>query len=135
MVTLHSQAQMRDLSGFVETRQQLLTLKPNHRMNWIGFSVAHHLNSKYDLNLYWIIFSQMVTAMGLKSFFFVCPYCTFFNIIIGSFGVLYSMSLLISRLYNGSKVLRWFGFMNLYVQKIWYSLSSTSLCIGDFCEA
>ncbi|WJX48860.1 N-alpha-acetyltransferase 16, NatA auxiliary subunit [Trifolium repens] len=39
------QAQMRDLSGFVETRQQLLTLKPNHRMNWIGFSVSHHLNS------------------------------------------------------------------------------------------
>jgi peptide alpha-N-acetyltransferase len=42
---------MRDLSGFVETRQQLLTLKPNHRMNWIGFSVAHHLNSKYDMYL------------------------------------------------------------------------------------
>ncbi|XP_012571543.1 N-terminal acetyltransferase A complex auxiliary subunit NAA15-like [Cicer arietinum] len=39
------QAQMRDLTGFVETRQQLLTLKSNHRMNWIGFSVAHHLNS------------------------------------------------------------------------------------------
>lgn len=39
------QAQMRDLSGFVETRQQLLTLKSNHRMNWIGFAVAHHLNS------------------------------------------------------------------------------------------
>lgn len=39
---------MRDLKGFVETRQQLLTLKPNHRMNWIGFSVAHHLNSKYS---------------------------------------------------------------------------------------
>jgi hypothetical protein len=38
---------MRDLSGFVETRQQLLTLKPNHRMNWIGFAVAHHLSSKY----------------------------------------------------------------------------------------
>ncbi|XP_018632751.1 N-terminal acetyltransferase A complex auxiliary subunit NAA15 isoform X2 [Nicotiana tomentosiformis] len=36
---------MRDLSGFVETRQQLLTLKPNHRMNWIGFAVSHHLNS------------------------------------------------------------------------------------------
>ncbi|XP_061359544.1 N-terminal acetyltransferase A complex auxiliary subunit NAA15-like isoform X2 [Gastrolobium bilobum] len=36
---------MRDLTGFVETRQRLLTLKPNHRMNWIGFSVAHHLNS------------------------------------------------------------------------------------------
>ncbi|KAJ8640601.1 hypothetical protein MRB53_017295 [Persea americana] len=39
------QAQMRDLTGFVETRQQLLTLKSNHRMNWIGFAVAHHLNS------------------------------------------------------------------------------------------
>ncbi|KAB1218605.1 N-alpha-acetyltransferase 16, NatA auxiliary subunit [Morella rubra] len=39
------QAQMRDLSGFVQTRQQLLSLKPNHRMNWIGFAVAHHLNS------------------------------------------------------------------------------------------
>ncbi|XP_038999817.1 N-terminal acetyltransferase A complex auxiliary subunit NAA15-like [Hibiscus syriacus] len=39
------QAQMRDLTGFVETRQQLLTLKPNHRMNWIGFAVAHHLIS------------------------------------------------------------------------------------------
>ncbi|THG22776.1 hypothetical protein TEA_024701 [Camellia sinensis var. sinensis] len=38
-------AQMRDLAGFVETRQQLLTLKPNHRMNWIGFAVSHHLNS------------------------------------------------------------------------------------------
>lgn len=41
------QAQMRDLTGFVETRQQLLTLKPNHRMNWIGFAVSQHLNSKY----------------------------------------------------------------------------------------
>lgn len=40
---------MRDLTGFVETRQQLLTLKPNHRMNWIGFAVAQHLNAKYDL--------------------------------------------------------------------------------------
>ncbi|XP_022723354.1 N-terminal acetyltransferase A complex auxiliary subunit NAA15-like isoform X8 [Durio zibethinus] len=39
------QAQMRDLTGFVDTRQQLLHLKPNHRMNWIGFAVAHHLNS------------------------------------------------------------------------------------------
>lgn len=45
--TIVLQAQMRDLEGFVETRQQLLTLKPNHRMNWIGFAVAQHLNSKY----------------------------------------------------------------------------------------
>lgn len=49
--TLIMQAQMRDLAGFVETRQQLLTLKPNHRMNWIGFAVAHHLNSKYVMIL------------------------------------------------------------------------------------
>lgn len=42
---------MRDLTGFVETRQQLLSLKPNHRMNWIGFAVAHHLTSKYG----WIL--------------------------------------------------------------------------------
>ncbi|GAA0148143.1 acetyltransferase [Lithospermum erythrorhizon] len=39
------QAQTRDLAGFVETRQQLLTLKANHRLNWIGFAVSHHLNS------------------------------------------------------------------------------------------
>ncbi|XP_008809145.3 N-terminal acetyltransferase A complex auxiliary subunit NAA15-like isoform X2 [Phoenix dactylifera] len=39
------QAQMRDHTGFIETRQQLLTLKPNHRMNWIGFAVSHHLSS------------------------------------------------------------------------------------------
>ncbi|KAG0580041.1 hypothetical protein KC19_4G143400 [Ceratodon purpureus] len=38
------QAQMRELSGFVETRRQLLTLKPSHRNNWIGFAIAHHIN-------------------------------------------------------------------------------------------
>lgn len=40
------QAQMRELSGFVETRRQLLTLKPSHRNNWIGFSISHHLNNE-----------------------------------------------------------------------------------------
>jgi hypothetical protein len=40
------QAQMRDLAGFVETRRQLLTLKPSHRNNWIGFAVAHHMNAE-----------------------------------------------------------------------------------------
>lgn len=39
------QAQMRDLSKFLETRHKLSTLKPNHHMNWIGLVVAHHLNS------------------------------------------------------------------------------------------
>lgn len=52
LFTSHPQAQMRDLAGFVETRQQLLTLKSNHRMNWIGFAVSHHLNSKYDTSLH-----------------------------------------------------------------------------------
>lgn len=38
------QAQMRELAGFVETRRQLLTLKPSHRNNWIGFAISHHIN-------------------------------------------------------------------------------------------
>ncbi|BBN20005.1 N-alpha-acetyltransferase 15/16, NatA auxiliary subunit [Marchantia polymorpha subsp. ruderalis] len=38
------QAQMRDTAGFVETRRQLLTIKPSHRANWIGFAIAHHSN-------------------------------------------------------------------------------------------
>ncbi|KAL0441577.1 UNVERIFIED_CONTAM: N-terminal acetyltransferase A complex auxiliary subunit NAA15 [Sesamum radiatum] len=41
-------AQMRDLAGFVETRQQLLTLKPNHRMNWIGGSKAVDILEAYE---------------------------------------------------------------------------------------
>jgi len=52
---------MRDLTGFVETRQQLLTLKSNHRMNWIGFAVAHHLNSRYDLCGYTCIYKYIHT--------------------------------------------------------------------------
>eukprot|EP00899_Mesostigma_viride_P025222 jgi/Mesvir1/5885/Mv00657-RA.1 len=43
------QLQMRDLAGLVETRRQLLTLKPNNRNNWIGFSVAQHLNGSYEV--------------------------------------------------------------------------------------
>ncbi|KAK3248425.1 N-alpha-acetyltransferase 16, NatA auxiliary subunit [Cymbomonas tetramitiformis] len=43
------QIQMRDLSGFAETRQQLLMLKPNNRNNWIAFAIAQHLHSSYDL--------------------------------------------------------------------------------------
>ena len=59
---------MRDLAGFVETRQQLLTLKPNHRMNWIGFAVSHHLNSKYSF-----ILSLLLTKLifSVFSFFLV----------------------------------------------------------------
>lgn len=43
------QVQMRDTEGFVETRQKLLTLKPDHRNNWIGFALAHHLNKNLDM--------------------------------------------------------------------------------------
>ena len=44
-----AQIQLRDLSGFVETRHQLLLLKPGNRNHWINFAVAHHLNKNYDL--------------------------------------------------------------------------------------
>jgi peptide alpha-N-acetyltransferase len=42
------QVQMRDGKGFCETRRQLLTLKPNNRNNWVGFSIAQHLDSNRD---------------------------------------------------------------------------------------
>ena len=34
------QIQMRDLTGFVETRRQLLTLRPAQRTNWIAFGAS-----------------------------------------------------------------------------------------------
>ena len=37
------QIQMRDLSGFLETRQRLLTIKPTNRMHWFTFALAQHL--------------------------------------------------------------------------------------------
>ena len=37
------QVQMRDLSGFVQTRNHLLTLKPTNRNNWLTFAVSQHL--------------------------------------------------------------------------------------------
>ena len=36
------QIQMRELSGFAETRRQLLTINSKNRNNWIGFAIAHH---------------------------------------------------------------------------------------------
>lgn len=59
---------MRDLAGFVETRQKLLSLKPNHRMNWIGFSVAHHLNSKYDSIFGFAIFCYPIFCTAFHSY-------------------------------------------------------------------
>lgn len=37
------QIQMRDLHGFVKTRNAILTLKPNAQLHWLSFSVAKHL--------------------------------------------------------------------------------------------
>ena len=44
-----AQIQMRDLPGFMETRQMLLKIKPGNRTNWISFAIAHHLNGSHDL--------------------------------------------------------------------------------------
>ena len=41
------QVQMRDLPGFLQTRQQLLTLKPTNRNNWFSFALAAHLQKRY----------------------------------------------------------------------------------------
>eukprot|EP01048_Picozoa_sp_COSAG05_P015485 COSAG05_NODE_1873_length_3917_cov_3.587742_1_plen_327_part_00 len=42
------QIQMRELSGFLETRRKMLELKASQRNNWIGFALAHHLLEQYD---------------------------------------------------------------------------------------
>ena len=40
---------MRDLSGFLETRQTLLELKSSNKHNWISFALAHHLNGHHEV--------------------------------------------------------------------------------------
>lgn len=39
---------MRDLSGNLESRLQLLNVKPNTRANWTSLAVAHHLCGNLD---------------------------------------------------------------------------------------
>ena len=41
------QIQMRDLVGFVDTRQQLLSLKPTNRNNWFSFALSHHMRGRF----------------------------------------------------------------------------------------
>ena len=41
------QIQMRDLPGFLETRQKLLTIKPTNRMHWFTFAISQHLLNRY----------------------------------------------------------------------------------------
>ena len=38
------QVQMRDLSGFLKTRNTILTLKSNQKINWLTYAVAKHMN-------------------------------------------------------------------------------------------
>lgn len=40
---------MRDLPGFLETRQALLELKSANKHNWISFALAHHLNGHHEV--------------------------------------------------------------------------------------
>ena len=42
------QIQMRDLEGFAVTRNTLLTLKSNAKINWIAFALARHLTKDYE---------------------------------------------------------------------------------------
>jgi len=43
------QIQIRDLGGFLETRQRLLELKPTNRQTWILLALAHHLLGNHEL--------------------------------------------------------------------------------------
>ena len=42
------QIQMRDWDGFVSTRNTLLTLKSNAKVNWLAFGVGRHLNGDLE---------------------------------------------------------------------------------------
>mgnify|MGYP001097899927 FL=1 len=43
------QIQMRDLPGFLESRQQLLDLKPANKQNWVALALAHHLAGNQEV--------------------------------------------------------------------------------------
>ncbi len=40
---------IRDLSGFIETRQKLLNLKSNNRSHWITLALAFHASNQCDM--------------------------------------------------------------------------------------
>lgn len=42
------QVHIRDLNGFLNTRNKLLELKPANKHNWIAYSVAHCLVKNYE---------------------------------------------------------------------------------------
>eukprot|EP00887_Chlorella_sp_A99_P007802 scaffold20.g7802.t1 len=41
--------QMRDLPGFLDTRQTLLELKSSNKQNWVAFALAHHLCGHHEV--------------------------------------------------------------------------------------
>lgn len=41
------QIQIRDYDGLQDTRRRLLTVKPNQKINWIGFALSYHLLGNY----------------------------------------------------------------------------------------
>ena len=51
---------MRELRGNLETRQQLLNVKPNQRPNWTSLAVAHHLCGNLDtaVQVCWLALHQ-----------------------------------------------------------------------------
>lgn len=48
-VLMPFQIQMRDLSGFLDTRYRLLQLRSGNRNNWIAFAAGHYLNKNYEV--------------------------------------------------------------------------------------
>jgi len=57
------QIQMRDLKNMTDTRQRLLELKPNAKMNWLSFALAHHMQGNYEVAL--AILDSYESTMGL----------------------------------------------------------------------
>lgn len=42
------QIQIRDLTGFAQTKHAILELKPNQKTNWLGFALSKHLNGQIE---------------------------------------------------------------------------------------
>ena len=43
------QIQMRDLPGFLSSRQALLEAKSGNKLNWVAFALAHHLCGHHEV--------------------------------------------------------------------------------------
>lgn len=43
------QIHIRDLEGYKDTRYQLLQLRPTQRASWIGYAMAYHLLSNFEI--------------------------------------------------------------------------------------